>query len=167
MLADLQSKRDGCSGRAACHAQTHVTCSDEPAKSEVHVLKVLCPSLPVRHYKPRTLNLKAARPCDLTNVDLNEDGPLRTSRMGGFCEFTSRKRRPQRGCTTSDAQIARLLQIYESQTSTSTRIDHFACPQREASANLESQTSTSTRMHHFGSPNWEAETGSAQDQAQN
>jgi hypothetical protein len=56
--------------------------------------------------------------------------------LRGFCEFSGRKRRPQRGLNTSDVQIAKLLLIYESQTSTSTRIHNFGCPECEASANL-------------------------------
>jgi len=46
------------------------------------------------------------------------------------------KCRPQQGCTTSHAQIARLLSIYASQMSTSTGIIHFGSPDCEASVNL-------------------------------
>ena len=56
----------------------------------------------------------------IANVDLNEDAALRVPRMRGFCEFRSRKRRPQRGCTTLGAQNARLLRIY----SLSRRLGH-------------------------------------------
>ena len=70
------------------------------------------------------------------NIDLHEDATLRTPRIRSFCKFTNLKRRPQRGCPTSDAQNARPLRTYESQTSTSTRIPHFGCPECEASRNL-------------------------------
>ena len=72
----------------------------------------------------------------VANVDLNKDALLRMARMRSVCEFTNRKRRPQRGWTASDAQNARLLRIYESQPSTSTGMPHFGCPECEASANL-------------------------------
>jgi hypothetical protein len=72
----------------------------------------------------------------ITNVDLNEDAQLRMLRLRSFSKFMHHKCRPQRGCANSDARIAKLVHIYASQTSTSTRMRHFGCPDCDASRNL-------------------------------